>query len=72
MQQGHDVVMTPGETYLDAYQSDPTTQPEAIGGFLPLSRVYAYEPIPAALTTEQGKHVMGTQANLWSEYMPTT
>ena len=72
VQQGHDVVMTPGETYLDAYQSDPTTQPEAIGGFLPLSRVYAYEPIPAALTTEQGKHVMGTQANLWSEYMPTT
>ena len=70
--QGHDVVMTPGETYLDAYQSDPTTQPEAIGGFLPLQRVYNYEPIPAVLNAEQAKHILGVQANLWTEYMPTT
>lgn len=70
--QGHDVVMTPGETYLDAYQSDPATQPEAIGGFLPLQRVYNYEPIPAALNADQAKHILGVQANLWTEYMPTT
>lgn len=72
VQQGHDVVMTPGETYLDAYQSDPTTQPETIGGFLPLQRVYAYEPIPAALSANEAKLIKGTQANLWSEYMTTS
>jgi len=72
IQQGHDVIMTPGETYLDAYQSDPTTQPEAIGGFLPINRVYNFEPMPDGLTTDQKKHLMGTQANLWTEYMPTT
>ena len=72
VQEGHDVVMTPGETYLDAYQSDPTTQPEAIGGFLPISRVYNFDPVPEGLTDDQQKHVLGTQANLWTEYMPTT
>ena len=72
IQQGHDVVMTPGETYLDAYQSDPATQPEAIGGYLPISRVYNFEPVPEGLTTDQEKHLLGTQANLWTEYMPTT
>lgn len=72
IQQGHDVVMTPGETYLDAYQSNPTTQPEAIGGFLPINRVYNFEPIPEGLTADQEKHLLGTQANLWTEYMPTT
>ena len=72
IQQGHDVVMTPGETYLDAYQSDPTTQPEAIGGFLPINRVYNFEPVPNELTANQRTHLLGTQANLWSEYMPTT
>lgn len=72
VQQGHDVVMTPGETYLDAYQSNPSTQPESIGGYLPIQRVYGYEPVPAVLTSDQSKHILGTQANIWSEYMPTT
>jgi hexosaminidase len=72
VQQGHDVVMTPGETYLDAYQSDPATQPQAIGGFLPISRVYNFEPVPEGLSSDQIKHILGTQANLWTEYMPTT
>lgn len=72
MEQGHDVVMTPGETYLDAYQSDPTTQPEAIGGFLPISRVYQFDPAPEGLTADMQKHLLGTQVNLWTEYMPTT
>jgi hexosaminidase len=71
-QQNHDVVMTPGESYLDAYQSNPATQPLAIGGFLPIQKVYAYEPVPAALNDNQAKHILGTQANLWTEYMPTT
>ena len=72
VQQGHDVVMTPGETYLDAYQSDPSTQPETIGGFVPLQRIYNYEPVSQALTAEQSKHILGTQACVWTEYMPTT
>jgi hexosaminidase len=71
-QLGHDVIMTPGQTYFDFYQSDPSTQPEAIGGFLPINRVYEFEPLPDILTPEQARHILGTQANLWTEYMPTT
>ena len=71
-QQNHDVIMTPGECYLDAYQSDPNTQPEAIGGYLPLQRVYAYEPVPALLDPAKAMYIKGTQANVWTEYMPTT
>jgi hexosaminidase len=69
---GHDVVMAPGShTYFDHYQSaDTTSEPLAIGGFLPLDTVYAYEPIPAALTPEEARHVLGAQGQLWSEYIP--
>ncbi len=72
IEQNHDVVMAPSDTYFDYYQSNPATQPEAIGGYLPLQRVYAIEPIPAALSAQQGKHVLGIQGNLWTEFMPTT
>lgn len=70
---GHDVVMAPNTyTYFDYYQSeDRAKEPLAIGGFLPLEKVYSYEPIPAALTAEQGAHVLGAQCQLWSEYIPT-
>jgi hexosaminidase len=68
----HDVIMTPGECYLDAYQSNPNTEPEAIGGYLPLQRVYQYEPVPAVLPAEKTKYIKGVQANVWTEYMPTT
>jgi len=69
---GHDVVMAPGShTYFDHYQSaDTAAEPLAIGGFLPLDTVYAYEPIPAALTPEEARHVLGAQGQLWSEYIP--
>jgi len=69
---GHDVVMTPGShTYFDYYQSaDTTTEPLAIGGFLPLDTVYAYEPVPAALTPDEARHVLGAQGQLWTEYIP--
>ena len=71
-QKGHDVIMTPGGyVYFDSYQANPTTQPEAIGGFLPLQKVYSYEPIPKELTPAQAKHVLGAQANIWNEYVPT-
>ena len=72
-QQGHDVIMSPTDyAYLDAYQGDPDTEPRAIGGFLPLDTVYAWEPVPNALTAEQGAHVLGAQGNLWTEHVPTS
>lgn len=69
----HDVIMTPGGyCYFDSYQADPATQPEAIGGYLPLEKVYSYEPIPKELDAENAKHVLGAQANIWTEYIPTS
>jgi len=69
-QAGHDVVMTPtSNTYFDYYQSqDLAKEPLAIGGFLPLETVYAYEPVPPALDSVQAKHVLGTQGQIWTEY----
>ncbi|MBO0779489.1 MAG: beta-N-acetylhexosaminidase [Ktedonobacteraceae bacterium] len=72
-QAGHDVVMTPTtHVYLDYYQSNDTTEPLAIGGYLPLDKVYSFEPIPDVLTADQARHILGAQANVWSEYIPTT
>ncbi|EJX08417.1 glycosyl hydrolase family 20, catalytic domain protein [gut metagenome] len=69
---GHRAVMTPGShCYFDGYQDAPSTQPEAIGGYLPLQKVYAYNPVPATLTSQQARLVDGVQANLWTEYIPT-
>ena len=71
--ENHDVIMTPGgETYFDAYQNIPSTQPEAIGGYLPMKRVYNYNPIPAVLAVDKQKFIKGTQGQLWSEYIPST
>lgn len=72
-QQNHDVIMTPtGWCYFDYYQDTTTTEPLAIGGFLPVSKVYEYEPQPAQLTPEQATHILGVQANVWTEYMKTS
>ena len=69
---GHQAVMTPGQyCYLDSYQDAPYSQPEAIGGYLPLEKVYSYNPVSDSLTVEQAKLVYGVQANLWAEYIPT-
>ncbi|WP_228434544.1 glycoside hydrolase family 20 protein [Chryseobacterium indologenes] len=66
----HFAVMTPGAyCYFDHYQGDPQSEPNAFGGFTPLDKVYSYNPIPSELTTEQGKYIMGVQANLWTEYI---
>ena len=69
---GHDVVMAPSsDTYLDHAQSrDQSKEPVSIGGYLSLRHIYSYEPIPAGLTAEEAKHVLGAQAQLWSEYIP--
>ena len=70
---GHDVVMTPGNyMYLDFYQADPKTQPYAIGGYTPIKKVYSYDPVPAdSLTVEECRHILGVQANTWTEYIQT-
>lgn len=69
-QAGHDVVMAPtSHTYFDYYQGPSATEPKAIGGDVPLEKVYQYEPIPAALSADQAKHVLGGQAQLWGEYI---
>jgi len=70
--QGHDVVMTPKSfCYFDYYQSlDHSTEPRAIGGYLPLQKVYAFEPVPAKLAPEMQKHILGGQGNVWTEYIP--
>ena len=69
---GHRAIMTPGAyCYLDSYQDAPYSQPEAIGGYLPLKKVYSYNPVPASLTAKQAKLVYGVQGNLWVEYIPT-
>jgi hexosaminidase len=68
----HDVVMAPTtHTYFDYYQSkDQTREPLAIGGFVPLETVYAYDPIPADLEPQFAKHVLGAQGQVWTEYIP--
>ena len=68
--QGHDVVMTPTNfLYFDYYQGPPSGEPLAIGGLLPLEKVYGYEPLPPELTAEEAKHILGAQGNLWTEYI---
>ena len=71
--QKHNVIMTP-HTYLyfDYYQTyDIKNEPLAIGGRLPLERVYNYDPVPKVLSPEEQKYIVGVQANLWTEYIST-
>ena len=70
--QHHNVIMTPNTyLYFDYYQStDTENEPMAIGGYLPLERVYSLEPT-AGIPDEYKKYVIGVQANLWTEYIPT-
>jgi hexosaminidase len=69
---GHDVVMTPGKyCYLDHNQGNIQTEPLSIGGYLPLDSVYAYNPLPRGLNAVKLKHILGAQANIWTEYIPT-
>jgi hexosaminidase len=70
--QQHQVVMTPtSHCYFDYYQSESDKEPLAIGGFLPLEKVYHFDPIPQELTREEAQYVLGAQGNIWTEYMPT-
>ncbi|HYW95014.1 MAG TPA: beta-N-acetylhexosaminidase [Bacteroidales bacterium] len=68
----HNVVMSPGNyCYFDHYQAKPVDdEPLAIGGYLPLDTVYAYNPVPKELTAAEAEHILGVQANVWTEYIP--
>ena len=69
----HEAIMTPtSHLYFDYYQSDDVAnEPLAIGGYLPLERVYSFEPVDLRLSDEEAKYIIGTQANIWTEYMPS-
>ena len=72
MKLGHDIIMTPGRyCYLDHTQDAPFREPESIGGYLPLDSVYVYEPVEASMPKDKLHHLLGLQANLWSEFIVT-
>jgi hexosaminidase len=67
---GHAVIMTPTDyCYLDYHQSKGQDEGQAIGGYLPLEKVYGYDPVPSDLDTANRKYILGTQGNVWTEYM---
>jgi hexosaminidase len=67
--QNHDVIMTPTTYVYFDYSQTKKEDSVTIGGFIPLEKVYNYEPVPKELSAEQAKHILGAQANVWSEYM---
>ncbi len=70
---GHDVVMSPGShCYFDSAQDAPYSQPKAFSGYTSLERAYSFEPVPEGLSDAAQSHILGLQANLWSEYIPTS
>jgi hexosaminidase len=72
IERGNPIIQCPTSyCYIDYYQADPSTQPEAIGGFVPLGKVYSFEPVPENLTAEQVQQIIGVQWNLWSEFLFT-
>lgn len=69
----HKVVMSPySHCYFDYYQTESReSEPLAIGGFLPLEKIYSFNPVPPELTEDEGKYIIGAQGNVWTEYIPT-
>ena len=70
---GHDVIMAPtSHCYFDYLQSkEAQFEPTRCGGFIPVEKVYSLEPAPESFSAEAKKHILGTQANLWAEYLLT-
>jgi len=69
--QRHNVIMSPtSHCYFDYYQSDNENEPLAFGGFLPLEKVYGFNPIPEELSKEESHYILGAQGNIWTEYIP--
>ena len=72
MNMHHDVIMCPGShCYLDYTQDAPFREPASIGGYLPLAKVYSYEPVSDDMPKDGLHYLKGVQANLWAEYIPT-
>lgn len=71
-QQGNDAIMTPvWFCYFDYYQGPPELEPKAAGPVTTVSKVYSFEPIVDDLTEDEEKHILGSQANVWAEHIPT-
>lgn len=69
---GHDAIMSPySHLYFDGYQADSKIEPMAIGYWVPLDSVYAFEPVHPALNEKEARHILGAQANLWTEFIGT-
>ncbi len=71
--QHHNVIMTPQTTglYFDHYQSSSPQEPVSFGRYATLDETYSYDPVSKELTEDEKKFVIGTQGNLWTEYVPT-
>ncbi len=70
--EGHDVILTPtSHCYFDYYQANFSDEPLAIGGYLPLKKVYGFNPIPPELNHKESQFVLGAQGNVWTEYIKT-
>ncbi len=70
--QGQRAIMSPTDyCYFDYNQGDPSREPANIGGFVPLAKVYGYDPIPKELPDDRRQYVLGAQANVWTEYIST-
>ncbi|HUR97796.1 MAG TPA: family 20 glycosylhydrolase [Pyrinomonadaceae bacterium] len=68
----HEVIMTPNDyVYFDYGQGDPAYEPLNIGSYVPLSKVYSFDPVPKELTADEAKYIIGGQANIWTEYIKT-
>jgi hexosaminidase len=68
--QKHDVIMSPyNEVYLYIYQCEPEGQPLAAGGYLPLEKVYSFNPVPQILNETEQKYILGLEGCLWSEFV---
>lgn len=71
-EQRHEVIMCPTSyCYFDYYQANPDFEPEAIGGFVPLKKVYSFEPVPEGLADSHSGYILGAQGNIWTEYIRT-
>ncbi len=70
---GNDAIMSPNVyCYIDSYQEDPKTEPLAFGRFVPVEKSYSFEPYQEGMTDEEKSHILGVQANMWTEYISDT
>jgi len=66
----HSAIMSPTDyCYFDYSQGDRKREPVNIGGYIPLAKAYRYEPVPMGLSADEASHILGAQANLWTEYI---